>query len=102
MRVAVVVILRVGTRGTEVDGVELNGLAERIEAAAGDVSTPGNQHRIVEEIIWRAVLLKNDHYVLDHGRGRESEGLRPVTRSQFVAVDSADGESVIAARRGAR
>ena len=81
MGVAEVVILRVGSDCAQVDWTERNGLAMRIHAAAGDIGPAGDQDGIVEEIVRGAVLLKDDHNVLDNGRCRQQQNLRTVAWS---------------------
>ena len=95
--VAEVVILRVGAGGAQVDGRERNGLAQRILAAAGDIGAAGDQHGILEEIVRRAVLLKDDHHVLDHGRRRQGQRLRTVAGSRILGIASGNGDGVVAA-----
>ena len=94
VRVAEVVILRAGTGGAQIDGTERNGLAQRIQAAAGDVGAARDQDGILEQIVRRAVLLKDDHDVLYDGRRRQAQRLRAVARSLAVSVACGDCDGV--------
>jgi len=66
MRMAQVVVLGTRAGGPEIDRGQGNRLAERIHATALDVCAAGDQHRILEQIVRCAVLLEDDHDVLDH------------------------------------
>ena len=95
--VAKIVVLRGRSGCAQVDGAERNGLARRIQTAAGDIGAAGYQNGILEQIVGSAVFLKDDHDVLEHSRRCQAQRLRAVAGSQILGVASGDGDGVVAA-----
>ncbi len=85
MGVAEVIILRIRSGCPKVNRRKRNGLAQGILAAARDIGTTGDQHRILEEIVSRSVLLKDDQHVLNHCCRRQRQRLCAVAGANLLA-----------------
>ena len=99
---AEVVVLRARPGCAQVDGTKRNSLPRGIQAAAGDVGAAGYEHRILEQIVRRAVFLKDDDDVLEHSGRRQGQRLRAVAGSHTLGVASGNDDGVVPARSPGR
>src|SRR6202035_3284266 len=62
--VAQIVVIRVAARA-QVNLPQLDRLAFGVHSTAGDIGAARDQHLIMKQVVGGAVLLKDDHHVLD-------------------------------------
>lgn len=66
-----IVLVGIGSNISQVKRLERDPLALRIDPAAGNVGSRRDQHRVVKQVVGCAVLLEDDHHMLD-GRVRRA------------------------------